>query len=263
MTLNNEKLFDYDLLTSDDLLEKANLALKNSEFNSAINMFSILLQREPENIKAQVGLALANSSVAGIENITPEYFVEKSCSPRCKDIKADCDESLGECFDIIDECVSLGFEIRNTQKTVDSLSDESSSLMRQANELESSIEQHYVRARYGRFHPATFQKMVIGLAIAIALLSIPIILVSANFSAEAFRAYGGLVIFVILFAAFCILVTMPRYKKVKEIENTVSFMYTKKDEISMKIHMTLKEVSDKKIKLKNYASAVKIALEDL
>ena len=63
-------VYDYDYFFAENLLKAADKALAHKNYSAAKDMYMFMLDKEPSNVKALKGLALANSGVNRLYDIT-------------------------------------------------------------------------------------------------------------------------------------------------------------------------------------------------
>lgn len=149
--------YDYNYFMSDDLLEKANNALVNNEYNSASQMYGFLLQKEPINFKATLGLFLSKMKVSDIKSLRAESFCVGPSYEDCSEFLVHTDDEHKEFFELASECFSSAKEVKNLNSKLASANNNFKEIRRKQGAINSKIMSNHIEITNkngtNTFHP--------------------------------------------------------------------------------------------------------------
>lgn len=121
--------YDYDYFCEENLLLAADKALANSDFSSAGDMYSFMLDKEPSNVKALTGLILSNNKVKKLYDITLKIkngtFIPGTFN--LKKYREKCDAEDLHFFEQTDKILSLYKEYNELKNAMKQLETEENS----------------------------------------------------------------------------------------------------------------------------------------
>ena len=232
--------YDYDYFGEENLLKAADKALSNCDFNSAKDMYSFMLEKEPSNTHALKGLILASNNVTRLYDITAN-IKEGKFIPGTFNLDKYRDRCSGEdlhFFDLTDKVLSLYKEYIELKKT-------GKALVTKVNSLDKKQDE-YGGGMFYYESDESLKKTVIIASIILVILGIVTLIFSVNDPAPSWLI-GILIIAIIVTCGFILSALLRMRGNAKKIEETevseADAMAAKIDDTKNEMHRVIKEIN--------------------
>lgn len=165
-------IYDYDYFREDKLLDMADLSRKHGEYESAAEMYSFMLDKEPDNFRALNGLMLCNNKINALSDVTTllnkgTFSTKEMTFER---FKANCQEENKAYFEAAEDILVNARKHAELSNEIASKSAEARKLQTKIQGNKDASERQYLRNKNGGYyHPKhLFYITLVGLVFFIA-----------------------------------------------------------------------------------------------
>ena len=184
-------VYDYDYFREDKILDMADLSRKNGEYESAAEMYSFMLDKEPANFRALNGLMLCENKLNDIKDI-PSLLKKDAFSTKVNDFakfKDNCSPEHKAYFDKAEEAVALGRKYVILGQKSDVLKKGTRRLQSKIDNNNEKARQHYIRNKNGGYSNPIYS--LIGSIFGLVVMVVFIILTLIESEPEAIASIIG------------------------------------------------------------------------
>lgn len=210
-------VYDYDYFREDKLIDMADFSRKKGEYTSAAEMYSFMLEKEPDNFRALNGLMLCQNKINALSDVTTLLnkgtFTSKTCD--FVKFKTNCPEDKKAYFETAEDIISNAHKHADLSREIDAKSTKARKLQSKVQGNKDASERQYLRNKNGGYyHPKyLFIISVIGLALVIAYY----IAIFAMFGDEGAASNIGLMILFVLLFMVPMVYSIMAMKSVKNL----------------------------------------------
>ena len=243
--------YDYDYYLGLNLMEEATSSLESGEYNSAKKMFEYLIEKEPDNFKANVGMLFSDCEIKNIDSMDEEDFIRTSSTIKTDEYRNRCGKSAEEFFDNFDKANKAGTAIKLNNSKLEAIDSKARSHENRIKDIGNEYQSLYVRldGRMGEgdIHPATRLKYS-GIAIAVlAVICVLIALAIDGFDAENLMVIFGIPLVSILLFFASNLIALPNFFKMRRLDEEIK----KETELINEIKLPVSEITENNRVLKS------------
>lgn len=227
LTINDERkimicnacgsVYDYDYFLEDKLLEMADLAFIKGEFASASEMYSFMIDKEPQNFRALKGLMLSDHKVSDL-SVIPAKLNDGSFFPVVKNFeryKKTCPSDKVEYFEKAEQILRLGCEYTRLSDKIEADKKERKGILSQIDNNVNKSYEHYSRTRDGSIeHP---KNVLVTMAVLFLVTELFVLILAASLGARFLLLIIGASAIIVVPYAIPIVIEIVKIFKINKI----------------------------------------------